>query len=195
MQERDFFRCPLCALAFLDPTQRPDPQAERAHYLTHENDPGDPRYRAWLDRLAAPLTEGLPPGAEGLDFGSGPAPVLAAMLAERGFDMAWYDPFFAPDPAVLRRVYAFVACSETVEHFHDPAAEFHRMDALLRPGGRLGVMTSMLRGDRPLAGWRYARDPTHVCFYAPATMRWIAEWRGWRVDFPGPDVARFHKPG
>ena len=35
-------------------------------------------------------------------------------------------------------------CSETAEHFREPRVEFARFDALLRPGGVLGVMTGML---------------------------------------------------
>ncbi|HLL83446.1 MAG TPA: hypothetical protein VK420_12365, partial [Longimicrobium sp.] len=71
-----YFRCGVCMLTFLSPELRPDEEAERAHYATHENDAADPRYRAFLDRLAAPLAERLAPGAEGLDFGAGPAPAL-----------------------------------------------------------------------------------------------------------------------
>jgi SAM-dependent methyltransferase len=181
-------------LTFLSPELRPDEEAERAHYATHENDAADPRYRAFLDRLAAPLAERLAPGAEGLDFGAGPAPALAEMLRERGFGVRVYDPFFAPDEEALRQTYDFIACSETAEHFFDPAAEFARLDALLRPGGWLGVMTEMLEDDATFTGWRYARDPTHVCFYRAETMRWIAERFGWSLHSPARNVTLFQKP-
>lgn len=191
---RRYFDCPVCRLVFLDPAQRPGPGAERAHYGTHRNDPADPRYRAFLDRLAAPLAERLAPGAEGLDYGAGPGPALAAMLRERGFAVETYDPFFAPDPEPLRRAYDFVACTETAEHFFSPAGELRRLDALLRPGGWLGVMTELYTGERALAEWRYARDPTHVCFYRPETLEWIAARHGWALERPARDVALFRKP-
>jgi hypothetical protein len=40
----------------------------------------------------------------------------------------------------------------------------------------------------------HACDPTHVCFYAESTMRWIAGQQGWSVDFPRPDVTLFSVP-
>ncbi|HEX2188661.1 MAG TPA: class I SAM-dependent methyltransferase [Longimicrobiaceae bacterium] len=191
---RRYLECPVCGLVYLDPAHRPAPEAELAHYGTHRNDPADPGYRAFLDRLAAPLVERLPPGAEGLDYGSGPGPALAAMLRERGFAVEVWDPFFAPDPAPLGRAYDFVTCTETAEHFFSPAHELRRLDALLRPGGWLGVMTELYTGERAFGEWRYARDPTHVCFYRPETLRWIAERRGWALELPARDVAFFRKP-
>ncbi len=188
-----YFRCAVCLLTFLAPEQRPSAEAELAHYGTHENDAADPRYRAFLDRLATPLAERLSPGAQGLDFGAGPAPALAEMLRERGFQVRVYDPFFAPDDEAFRGSYDFIACTETVEHFHAPAAELARLDAMLRPGGWLGVMTEMLEDDARFAGWRYARDPTHVCFYRAETMAWIAEHFGWRQHAPARNVTLFQK--
>jgi SAM-dependent methyltransferase len=189
-----YFRCGVCLLTFLAPEQRLDEAAEREHYGTHENDPADPRYRAFLGRLAAPLAERLAPGAEGLDYGSGPAPVLAMMLREQGFRVRAYDPLFAPDAGALRHTYDFIACSETAEHFFNPAAEFARLGAMLRPGGWLGVMTGILEDDDKFTGWRYARDPTHVSFYRAETMRWIASRFGWGLHSPARNVTLFEKP-
>jgi hypothetical protein len=194
VQGRHYVRCEACALVHLTPEDRLPPEAERAHYGTHENDPADPGYRAFLVRLANPLAQRLPPGAEGLDYGSGPGPTLSALLAERGFPTAIYDPFFAPDEAALRRTYDFVTCTETAEHFFAPRAEFERLDGLLRPGGWLGVMTEWRDEARPFAQWRYARDPTHACFYAPETMAWIARHFGWALETPARNVALFRKP-
>lgn len=191
---RRYLRCPECRLVFVHPADRPHADAERAHYGTHENRPDDPGYRRFLARLADPLAERLPPGAEGLDYGCGPGPALSRMMAERGFPSRDYDPLFAPDAGALRRAYDFVTCSETAEHFHHPAAEFARLDGLLCPGGWLGVMTEMLDDARDFATWRYARDPTHVCFYHADTMRWIADEHGWRMHAPARNVALFHKP-
>jgi hypothetical protein len=105
-----------------------------------------------------------------------------------------WDPFFAPDPEPLGRTYDFVTCTETAEHFFCPGDELRRLDGLLRPGGWLGLMTEWLPEDRPLGEWRYARDPTHACFYRPETMRWIAGRHGWRLESPRRGVALFAKP-
>lgn len=191
---RLYFRCPDCRLTFLAPDQLPDGETELATYRLHENDPRDPRYRAFLARLTDPLLRHLEPGMIGLDFGCGPGPTIAPMLAEHGLEVVNYDPVFQPDPAALARRYDFITCSEVVEHLHNPGREFERLDALLRPGAWFGVMTALLEDDAGFAGWWYRRDPTHVCFFRRETMRWIAARFGWRVAFPGPTVTLFRKP-
>jgi len=191
---RDFLECARCRLTFVHPSQRPAPDEERARYETHDNDPADAGYRGFLDRLCAPLVRRLPAGARGLDYGSGPGPTLSLMLEERGFPTTIYDPFFAPDAAALERVYGFITCTETAEHFFHPRAEFERLDALLAPGGWLGVMTRLRTDATPLAGWWYARDATHVCFYRIETLQWIGAWRGWSLERPADDVVLFRKP-
>ena len=190
---RRYFQCAQCALVYLHPEHRLSRADERARYELHENDPADRDYVGFLRRLADPLMDRLQPGACGLDFGCGPAPVLSALLTSAGFPCAHYDPFFAPNEALLGARYDYVTCSEVVEHAHDPAEMFATLHRLLRPGGVLGVMTRFYPAGTAFADWWYRRDPTHVCFYDEATMRWIAERHGWRVDFPRADVALFTK--
>ena len=178
----DYFRCQNCQLTFLDPNQLPDAEAERRHYDLHENDPADPRYRDWLDRLAIPLGQRLASGSQGLDFGCGPGPALARMLTERGHKMNIYDPVFAADDSVLQRDYDFVTCTEVVEHFHHPGREFERLVALVRRGGWLAIMTSLLHDGIDFRKWHYRRDPTHVSFYRQTTFNWIADH--YRMQLP-----------
>ena len=191
---RAYYRCPVCAARFLDPAQHPTAEAEYAHYLTHDNRPDDPRYRRFLSKLADPLIAALPPGAEGLDYGCGPGPALAAMLREAGHATAIYDPFFANDPAALEMCYDFVTCTETAEHFHDPAREFARLRALVRPGGVLALMTRFQTDDDGFADWHYRKDPTHVVFYREATFRHLADAWGWACDIPVRDVVLMRRP-
>lgn len=173
----------------------PDRDAERREYELHRNAPDDPGYRRFLSRLAEPLAVHLAPGDEGLDYGCGPGPAMSALMVERGFVMADYDPIFVPDGRLLERDWDFITCTETVEHFHFPGREFARLDGLLRPGGWLGVMTEPRDPGRDFANWWYHRDPTHVCFYEPYTLHWIADWLGWTVTRPSRTVALFRKPG
>lgn len=191
---RLYHRCGCCLLTFLAPAERPSRATELATYRQHRNDPGDPRYRAFLARLTEPLLEHLRPGMVGLDFGCGPGPTIRPMLAERGLEVIDYDPLFRPDRAALARRYDFITCSEAIEHFFDPGRELTRLEGLLRPGGWLGVMTRMLTDDAGFARWWYRRDPTHVAFFRRETMTWIARRFGWQATFPGLDVALFHKP-
>jgi SAM-dependent methyltransferase len=167
---------------------------EYDHYLHHENNPDDQRYRQFLSKLAGPLLAKLAPNLRGLDYGCGPGPALAAMFREAGHDMVVYDPFFFPDPAPLSGTYDFVTCSETAEHFHGPAAEFDRLDDLLAPGGWLGLMTCFQTEDDRFARWHYRADPTHVVFYREATIHRIAADRGWSCEIPTKDIALMQKP-
>lgn len=190
---RHYQRCGRCALTQLDDGQLPPPELERALYRLHCNDPDDPGYRRFSARLAAPLHERLHPGAEGLDFGCGQGSALAALLQEAGHRVTAYDPLFVPDLAALERDYDFVACCEVVEHFHDPATEFARLDRLLRPGAWLAIMTCFQQDDDAFDGWHYRRDPTHVAFYRPESFAWLAGCRGWRLELPTRNVALLQK--
>ncbi|MCA1789895.1 MAG: class I SAM-dependent methyltransferase [Thioalkalivibrio sp.] len=191
---RTYGECATCGLIAMEANDRPDRATELAQYGLHQNDPADAGYRSFLSRLADPLSAQLTDGAEGLDYGSGPGPTLSVMLKEQGFHLQLYDPFFAPGVDVLNRTYDFITCTETVEHFFSPAAEFERLDRMLRPGGWLGIMTEVYTNRVPFAQWRYARDPTHTCFYRPETMAWIAARFGYWMREPHPTVRLFQKP-
>lgn len=191
---RDYWRCGNCEARYLAPVQHPSREEEYAHYLHHENDPGDPRYRLFLSKLADPLVARLPPHARGLDYGCGPGPALAAMLREAGHEVALYDPFFAPDLAPLSGTYDFVTCTEAAEHFHRPRAEFARLRALIRPGGWLAMMTCFQTDDARFGAWRYRKDPTHVVFYREATFRRLAQDWGWWCEVPVKDVVLLQRP-
>ncbi len=191
---RHYFRCAMCEATFLEPSQRPSPEEELAHYGHHENAVGDPGYRAFLARFAGPFLERLPAAMSGLDYGCGPGPALAEMLREAGQTVALYDPFYHADAAVLAGLYDFISCTETAEHFHDPFEEFQRLDVMLKPGGTLGVMTRFHTEDEKFARWHYRMDPTHVVFYRPATFRVIASQRGWACEIPAKDVVILRKP-
>lgn len=186
---RRFFRCPECRLVSVARAELPSRGEEDERYRAHRNDPTDEGYRAYLGRLVDSLVPRLAPGDAGLDYGSGPVPVLAELFGERGFSVAIWDPLFAPDEAPLGRRYDFVTCAETAEHFHRPADELARLSALLAPGGRLALLTQPV--PEAFASWYYVRDVTHVSFYDATTFEWIARRHGWKLELPRPDVAVF----
>ena len=188
-----YLRCPTCLATIMAPQSRLTAGEEKQIYELHENDPEDAGYLRFLSKLADPLTERLPPGAEGLDFGCGPGPALAGMLEEAGFAMALYDPFFHPDMASLDRTYDFITCTEVVEHLYEPAEVFSLLDRLLRPGGWLGIMTCFQTDDERFDNWHYRRDPTHVVFYRQATFEWLARKYGWALEVPVKDVVLLRK--
>ncbi len=193
VEARAYWRCHTCQATFLHPAQLPDEAAERARYQQHRNEVDDPRYRLFLQKLAAPLLERLAPASHGLDFGCGPAPALACMMTEAGHTMALFDPFFRPDPLVLQHRYDFVTCTEVAEHFHRPAAEFTQLLHLLNPGGWLAIMTSFQTDDAAFASWYYRHDPTHVVFYRETTLRYLANQHDCHCEIPVPNVALLQK--
>jgi SAM-dependent methyltransferase len=186
---------------------RLDAEAEKSRYLQHRNDTDDPGYLAFLDRLARPVLLELdsrrthsilhtPANQCGLDFGSGPFPMLAMLMERSGYPVEIYDPFFAPiDRAELSsRRYDFILCCETAEHFHDPDQEFELMVRTLAPGGFIALMTAMRPADDKLADWHYLQDLTHVSLYSPASFRWIAGLYDLTMVSPARDVIFLYKP-
>lgn len=193
IDSRRYWRCPECQATFLDPDQRPEPDAEKAEYDRHRNQPEDPGYRRFLQPVTEALGPRLSAGASILDYGCGPGPALGRMLAEHGFQVSLYDPIYQPDSSVLQRCYDAVTCTEVAEHFHDPAGEFRRLDALLKPGGWLVIMTRFQTDDARFAGWHYRRDPTHVVFYRPQTFEQLARRFAWTVACRPPQLVIIKK--
>lgn len=191
---RHYWRCQHCQATWLDSQHHLCAQAELAEYQLHENNLHDSGYRDFLTRISEPLQNRLQPGAEGLDFGCGPGPLLAQMLEEAGFRMHKYDPYFHPERATLAREYDFVTCTEVAEHFYAPAQEFALLRSLVRPGGWLALMTCFQTDDRRFANWSYRRDPTHVVFYKAETFMTLAQMWGWQCEIPRKDVVLLQKP-
>lgn len=193
IKQQHYLRCRECQCTVMAPECRLSAEQEKAIYQYHDNNPGDPGYRRFLSKVADPLLARLPRGANGLDFGCGPGPVLAGMLEEVGMTMALYDPFFYPQPDVLQQQYDFITCTEVLEHLHQPASVLRQLDGLLKPGGLLAVMTCFQTDDTRFASWHYRRDPTHVVFYKEETLESIAKQHQWSLEVPRKDVAIFTK--
>ena len=189
-----YWRCLYCKATFMGQIYLPNETAERKRYECHENHADDPGYRSFLNKVAAPLLERLPPGQKGLDFGCGPASPIPGMMEEYGHRVTLYDPFFFPDENALFVVYDFIVCTEVVEHFHRPAEEFKRLDGLLRDTGVLAIMTCFQTCDDMFENWHYRRDFTHVVFYRERTFHVIAEQMGWHCEIPVKDVVLMQKP-
>jgi SAM-dependent methyltransferase len=193
-RSRDYFRCGICNLVHVPPSQHPTRDDERAEYDKHQNSPGDTGYRTFLSRLFDPLNERLKPESYGLDFGCGPGPTLSVMFEEAGHQVEVYDPLYAPNDKTLAKEYDFITASEVIEHLHEPARELERLWSILRPGGWLGIMTKLALDEEAFSKWHYKNDLTHVCFFSEETMEWLS--RKWDANYEliGKDVILFQKP-
>ncbi|MFD2179164.1 class I SAM-dependent methyltransferase [Veronia pacifica] len=192
-KRRCYFRCEHCYLVFADPATRLSPEQEKAIYQQHENSPHDEGYRTFLNRVVEPLLARIPPAQQGLDFGCGPGPTLSLMLEDKGHSVALYDPFFAPNDAVLKSVYDFVTCTEAIEHFYCPGKEWGQLLRLVKPGGWLALMTKLVKDADAFSRWHYKNDPTHVSFFSRETFCFLADRDGLDVDFVGNDVILLRK--
>lgn len=168
-----YYRCDNCKSVMMDPADRLSPEEEKERYDQHNNDVEDPGYRKFVNPLVQEILKNFHVDAKGLDYGSGPGPVAAVMLKEKGFRVNLYDPFYYPDTGVLKNKYDYIICSEVIEHFHRPVKEFETLKALLHTGGSLFCMTELLQDNIDFANWYYKNDPTHVFFYHPETFEWI----------------------
>ncbi|MBD3617886.1 MAG: class I SAM-dependent methyltransferase [Chromatiales bacterium] len=198
-RRRVYRQCPRCALVFVPSAFHLAPEAEKAEYDRHENALDAPGYRRFLSRMAEPMLARLPPAASGLDFGCGPAPLLAELFRQAGHRMAVYDLYYANNPDALTGRYDFITCTETLEHLARPAGTLARWLDLLAPGGLLGIMTKRVRDHAAFSRWHYIQDPTHIAFYADATFEFLAREYGLALEVIGPDVVimqkKPHRPG
>ena len=188
-----YWQCAHCLVVFLDYKFKLSPLEEKYRYQQHNNGIHDEDYRFFLSKLFRPLKGKLKKGSKGLDYGCGPGPALAEMFKEEGFHVDLYDPFFFKDELVFSKEYDFITCTETVEHFFEPAKEFKRLDKMLTKEGYLAIMTSFLEDEENFGQWHYRKDPTHVAFYQLQTFKIIASNMNWTLEVPVKDVVLFKK--
>jgi len=197
-KRRDYLQCSRCALVQVPEVQRLATDDEKAEYDKHENSAGNLAYRRFLSRMLDPILEALsgriPEDLIGLDFGSGPEPVLQKMFSEQGIKQNAFDVFYANNPEHMScGSYDFITATEVVEHLYDPAFELERLWSLLVPGGVLGVMTKRIISAEKFQAWHYKNDPTHVCFFSAATFEYLAKKWEAELNFVSADVVFFRK--
>lgn len=172
---RDYFLCANCKLIFVPPLYFLRKFEEKNRYDLHENSIKDKGYVKFLSEIVQAIVNRIEPPSFGLDFGSGPTPVLAEILQKSGFKINIYDTFYAEYPEVLKEKYEFISLSEVAEHFYKPAEEFNELIKLLKPNAYLFAMTSCTDTIKDFQNWYYMKDDTHVCFYATESMEYIAK--------------------
>lgn len=192
-KRRSYLRCNNCHIVVVPPEFFLCAEAEKSVYDQHENHPEDKKYRRFLSRAFGPLVAQLPDDAKGLDFGCGPGPTISVMAEEIGLSVNNYDLYYHNTPEVLEYHYDFVTITEVIEHVADANGLLARLNALLRPGGILVVMTSRMVDAEAFGQWYYKNDPTHIRFYCIETFEWVAHHFDWQLEIVDKDVVFFHK--
>ncbi|AXT38526.1 class I SAM-dependent methyltransferase [Alteromonas sp. BL110] len=196
-KKREYLQCSQCDLVYVSPEFLPSKEIEKQEYDLHENSFEDEGYRKFLGKVLTPLSPLIKAtnakALSGLDFGCGPAPVLASMLSEDGVNMSTYDPFYAPTLKALEKRYDIVTCTEAIEHFHAPHMEWALFNKLVASGGVLAIMTKRVLDKARFANWHYKNDVTHVSFFSEATFQYLAQRDGYDVSFPANDVVLMKK--
>ena len=189
----DYWQCNFCKGTMLDPINFISSNKEKKHYLKHNNEINDTRYRTFVSNLIKPLKDKISINDMGLDYGCGYAPALADILKKDGFNVELYDPFFFNNQNIFLRKYNFITCSEVIEHFFQPYEEFNKINNLLSTNSWLAIMTSFMTENYLFKNWHYRRDPTHVVFYKKITFKMIAKQRNWKIYFPSKNIVLFYK--
>ncbi|MCX4186834.1 methyltransferase domain-containing protein [Methylophaga sp. OBS4] len=164
----------------MDRSLWPDNAQEKSRYLEHHNDVDDPRFQAFVAPITDRIQVDFTPQQRGLDFGAGHAPVITAVLTQRGYNIRPYDPLFFNQPECLRQLYDYICSCEVIEHFHRPDISFAQLDKILLPTGMLFCMTELYHEGIDFHRWNYKNDPTHVFIYHRNTMSYIARRYGFR---------------
>jgi len=167
--------CANCLGIYRNSTYYLDAREEKKRYKAHDNDVNDRRYQNFVSPIVNYVLENFKPEHRGLDFGSGTAPVISKMLHDKTYSIDQYDPFFSNKIELLNEKYDYIVCCEVVEHFHYPDVEFERLQRMLKRGGALVCMTHLYTEEIAFKDWYYKGDPTHVFFYRPGTIHFIAE--------------------
>lgn len=175
---RRYYQCTFCSSVLLDPDDYISLQEEKQRYETHNNDVHDPRYQQFVSPIVELVLNHHTPGEQGLDYGAGTGPVITKLLRDRGYTIHTYDPFFDDNRELLNSTYDYIVCCEVMEHFHKPFQEFQQLHHLLNPGGSLYCMTQLYKESIDFQAWNYKNDETHVIFYHPRAVQWIARQTG-----------------
>ena len=177
---RNYYRCSNCDLIFCDPKVLLKAEVEKSRYAFHENHILTKGYENFLRELLDPIIEIAGKAVKGLDFGSGPYPMMVELAKSNNLTLDFYDPYFAPNDSVFKNKYGLIVCCEVVEHFNQPAKSYDQMISLLDTGGFLGIKTGLYQERENFSRWHYVQDDTHISIHTEKTMDWIT--RNWNLS-------------
>ena len=177
------WHCQTCDLIFKDPKDVLSWDLQKTRYDQHSNDINQPGYVQYFEQLLMELDPYLQKFdiKLGLDWGSGPEPVLQELLKRRNVKLDIYDPIYHNHVEILEETYPLLTCTEVIEHFAHPRKSLVQMEGYLSSGSIFAGMTNLHQGPEHFSNWWYVRDTTHVSFYSEKTLKWVAEFLGLEI--------------
>jgi hypothetical protein len=195
-KHRAFALCPSCGLVFVPVSDWVSPDDERARYAHHDNTDSNPGYVRFLGEVADVVTGIAKPGARVLDFGAGENAVLTGLLRRQGYHCVAYDPLYGLGTTTLSDRYNVVVVCEVIEHLRDLRRDVITLGECLAPDGCIVVRTQCYPSVTSLPTWWYARDATHINFFAPQTLAFAAGLCSLRCEATAlPDVVVWTRAG
>ena len=192
-KHREFQRCGVCELIFVPKKYHLSPKEERNQYNHHQNSLLNHPYIAFLNQLLLPTLQFIKPQSLGLDFGSGPSPVLAQLYRQRDFNIEIYDIFYADNKSVFDKKYDVITSTEVFEHLANPLKEVKKLWKCLKVGGILAIMTGQHHLIESFESWYYIRDFTHISFFCDKSFEYIAKTLGAKKVFQKENVIILQK--
>jgi SAM-dependent methyltransferase len=166
--------CDTCDFIYKQAAYHVSKEREHHEYNQHNNTFESTGYVNIFKHLINDFILPLKITGKGLDYGSGPGPVLKTLLMREGYEMFDYDPFYNDNVDYLNHTYDFITSTEVIEHFSDPLKEVKHLVSLLKKGGRLILMTQFRSMDEhAFLNWYYRRDVTHISFYRLKTFQYL----------------------
>jgi hypothetical protein len=181
-----YYFCEECEYISKDEGEFISLEEELKRYNKHQNSMKDVKYVAYLNKfLKEAVLNYTSEGTTGLDFGSGPVPVLAELLSSNyGYDMDIYDKFYAPLKIYENKKYDLITSIEVIEHLDNPILYFKLFRELLKEQGTISIMTQFHNCEEEYFwNWYYIRDKSHISFYTPKTMEKIGQMMGLKIVF------------
>lgn len=172
----EFFQCTICNGIFRDAEQFLNKNEEKKRYQYHKNNINDLGYIKFASPIISTVKKYFNTKHKGLDFGAGHTPVISELLKLDDYQVDIYDPLFFKNELPLKNKYDFITSCEVIEHFYNPLKEFTLLFNLLKPQGKLILMTYIYDKTIDFEKWFYKNDPTHVFIYQKETFRWIKNY-------------------
>ncbi len=179
--KKTFFYCSNCELIFLNKKFYVSKENEKNQYDHHNNSLENEGYVKMFNNFLDYTLKDLNVKSA-LDFGSGPTPVLAELLKRKGLHVDYFDKFYQPKKIYVAKKYDLITSTEVFEHLENPKEILNLLSSHLNPNGIISIMTLFHTNSKTdFLKWWYRRDPTHITFFTPKTIKVMAKECGLKL--------------